>query len=301
MKAVVLNRLGDFDSLVDAEVRDLKVSADEILVKTRAVAVDPIDIKIGNGSRGGRDGMILGSSVAGDVIAVGRNVRGFKVGDWLAANVRGGETYAEEVLVPERLAAHIPDNVTYAAAVSVVLGGQTGYSGIVRGLQVKDGQQVLVHGGSGSVGLMAIQAALDAGAEVSATASGWGLQMLHEKFPQVTVFDYKTDDVAANGAVYDAVYDTVGSDRVLAASFKATKQNGHVLSIVARSHRDPRFVHFFNQASGEKVQTLLDGLSSGRFISVIDSELPLSADNVRLDYARLQQGGVHGKLILIVD
>ncbi|WP_229099566.1 hypothetical protein [Weissella cibaria] len=54
MKAVVLNRLGDFDSLVDAEVRDLKVSADEILVKTRAVAVDPIDIKIGNGSRGGR-------------------------------------------------------------------------------------------------------------------------------------------------------------------------------------------------------------------------------------------------------
>lgn len=120
MKAVVLNRLGDFDSLVDAEVRDLKVSADGILVKTRAIAVDPIDIKIGNGSRGGRDGMILGSSVAGDVIAVGRNVRGFKVGDRLAANVRGGETYAEEVLVPERLAAHIPDNVTYAAAVSIV-------------------------------------------------------------------------------------------------------------------------------------------------------------------------------------
>lgn len=48
------------------------------------------------------------------------------------------------------------------------------------------------------------------------------------------------------------------------------------------------------------MQTLLDGLSSGRFISVIDSELPLSADNVRLDYARLQQGGVHGKLILTV-
>lgn len=65
MKAVVLNRLGDFDSLVDAEVRDLKVAADEILVKTRSVAVDPIDIKIGNGSRGGRDGMILGSPVAG--------------------------------------------------------------------------------------------------------------------------------------------------------------------------------------------------------------------------------------------
>ena len=301
MKAVVLNRLGDFDSLVDAEVRDLKVSADEILVKTHAVAVDPIDIKIGNGSRGGRNGMILGSSVAGDVIAVGRNVRGFKVGDRLAANVRGGETYAEEVLVPERLAAHIPDNVTYAAAVSVVLGGQTGYSGIVRGLQVKAGQHVLVHGGSGSVGLMAIQAALDAGAEVSATASGWGLEMLREKFPQVTVLDYKTDDVAANGAVYDAVFDTVGSERVLAASFKATRPNGHVLSIVARSHRDPRFVHFFNQASGETVQTLLDGLSSGRFISVIDSELPLSADNVRLDYARLQQGGVHGKLILTND
>lgn len=124
---------------------------------------------------------------------------------------------------------------------------------------------------------------LNAGAEVSATASGWGLQMLREKLSQVAVFDYKTDDVAADGAVYD----TVGSDRVLTASFKATKPNGHVLSIVARSHRDPRFVYFFNQASGDTVQALLDGLSSDRFVSVIDSELPLSADNVRLDYARL--------------
>ena len=97
----------------------------------------------------------------------------------------------------------------------------------------------------------------------------------------------KTDDVAADGAVYDAVYDTVGSDRVLTASFKVTKPNGHVLSIVSRSHCDPCFVYFSNQASGDTVQTLLDGLSSDRFVSVIDSELPLSADNVRLDYARL--------------
>ncbi|MBC6499808.1 alcohol dehydrogenase catalytic domain-containing protein [Weissella confusa] len=63
--------------------------------------------------------MILGSSVAGEVIAVGRNVHDFKVGDRIAANVRGGETYAEEVLVPIHLAAHIPDDVTYASAVSV--------------------------------------------------------------------------------------------------------------------------------------------------------------------------------------
>lgn len=88
--------------------------------------------------------------------------------------------------------------------------------------------------------------------------------------------------------------------RLVQIGFKATKPNGHVLSIVARSHRDPRFAHFFNQASGETVQTLLDGLSGGRFISVIDSELPLGADNVRLDYARLQLGGVHGKLTLTV-
>lgn len=56
-----------------------------------------MDIKIGNGSRGGRDGMILGSPVAGEAIAISRNIRGFKVGDRLVANVRGGKTYAEEV------------------------------------------------------------------------------------------------------------------------------------------------------------------------------------------------------------
>ena len=70
-----------------------------------------------------------------------------------------------------------------------------------------------------------------------------------------------------------------------------------MLSIVARSHRDPRFVHF-NQSTGETVQTLLDGLSNGRFMAEVDSEPLLSADNVRLDYERLQNGGVHGKLIL---
>ena len=240
MKAVVLKKLGDFASLTDETVPDLKVTPDAILVKTHAVAVDPIDIKIGSGSRGGSAPMILGSSVAGEVIAVGRNVHDFKVGDRVAANVRGGETYAEEVLVPARLAAHIPDDVSYASAVSVVLGGQTGYSGIVRGLQVKAGQNVLVQGGAGSVGLMAVQTALDAGAKVSATAHGWGLDFLREKFPQVTAFDYKTDDITANGAIYDAVYDTVGSEKVLADSFAATKADGHVLSIVARSHRDPR-------------------------------------------------------------
>lgn len=298
MKAVVLKKLGDFASLTDETVPDLKVTADAILVKTHVVAVDPIDIKIGSGSRGGSAPMILGSSVAGEVIAVGRNVHDFKVGDRIAANVRGGETYAEEVLVPTRLAARIPDGVSYASAVSVVLGGQTGYSGIVRGLQVKVGQNVLVQGGAGSVGLMAVQTALHAGAKVSATAHGWGLDFLHEKFPQVMTFDYKTDDITANGAVYDAVYDTVGSEKVLADSFAATKADGHVLSIVARSHRDTRFVHFFNQPTGETVQTLLDGLSNGRFMAVVDSELPLSADNVRLDYERLQNGGVHGKLIL---
>ena len=254
----------------------------------------------GSGGRGGSAPMILGSSVAGEVIAVGRNVHAFKVGDRVAANVRGGETYAEEVLVPARLVAHIPDDVSYASAVSVVLGGQTGYSGIVRGLQVKAGQNVLVQGGAGSVGLMAVQTALDAGAKVSATAHGWGLAFLREKFPQVTTFDYKTDDITANGAIYDAVYDTVGSEKVLADSFAATKADGHVLSIVARSHRDARFVHFFNQPTGETVQTLLDGLSSGRFVAVVDSELPLSADNVRLDYERLQNGGVHGKLVLLI-
>ncbi|KIU23960.1 zinc-binding dehydrogenase [Weissella cibaria] len=98
---------------------------------------------------------------------------------------------------------------------------------------------------------------LNADAEVSATASGWGLQIFREKLSQVAFFDYKTDDVAADGAGDDAVYDTVGSDRALTDSFKATKPNGHVLSIVARSHRDPGFVYFFNQASDDAVQTLL--------------------------------------------
>jgi NADPH:quinone reductase-like Zn-dependent oxidoreductase len=301
MKAVVLEQFNDLSSLVDTEVSEPVLGMDEMLVATKAVAVDPIDVKISGGARGGQTPMILGSSVAGEVIAVGRGVKKFKVGDRIAANVRGGETYAEQVAVAEHLAAHVPDAVSYAEAVSVSLSGQTALQAVTRGMNVKAGQHILVHGAAGAVGFIAMQEALDLGATVAVTASGWGADMIRERFPQVQVFDYHTDDYTQSLEDLDAVFDTVGTDQVLRDSYKVLKSRGTLVSIVARSSSDPWFKHFFNQPDGANIQQLVDNLADGSLQTIIDSELPLSAANVRKDYERLEAGGLHGKLILTVD
>ena len=85
MKAVVLHRFNDLDSLTDEEVPTPVIGRDEVLVQAQAQAVDPVDYKIAEGMLGGQVPMILGSTVAGEVIAVGEDVTSVNVGDRVAA------------------------------------------------------------------------------------------------------------------------------------------------------------------------------------------------------------------------
>lgn len=297
MKAVVLHEIDNLASLTDDEVPAPTIGRDELLVQAHAQAVDPVDYKIAAGMLGSEAPLILGSTVAGEVIAVGEAVTDFKVGDRIAAQVRGGANYAEQVVFPAHFAAIIPTNVSYVDAVSVVLGGQTALQAINRGLNVSAGQKVLIHGGSGAVGYVAVQLAIAAGAEVATTASGWGAEMLRQQFPNVQVFDYRADDFTTSLHDFDGVLDTVGSEQVLADSFKILKPSGKLASVVAHQSDDPRFVRLINKPEGANLQVLFSKLADGTLRTVIDSTLPLNAENVRIAYAKIKAGGLHGKLV----
>ena len=297
MKAVVLHEIDNLDSLTDDEVPAPTIGRDELLVQAHAQAVDPVDYKIAAGMLGSETPLILGSTVAGEVIAVGEAVTDFKVGDRIAAQVRGGANYAEQVAVPTHFAAIIPANVSYVDAASVVLGGQTALQAINRGLNVSAGQKVLIHGGPGAVGYVAVQLAIAAGAEVATTASGWGAEMLRQQFPNVQVFDYRADDFTTSLHDFDGVLDTVGADQVLADSYKILKPSGKLASVVARQSDDSRFVRLINKPEGANLQVLFSKLADGTLRTVIDSTLPLNAENVRIAYAKIKAGGLHGKLV----
>lgn len=297
MKAVVLHRFNDLDSLTDEEVPTPVIGRDEVLVQAQAQAVDPVDYKIAEGMLDGQVPMILGSTVAGEVIAVGEDVTSVNVGDRVAAQVRGGANYAEQVAVPVHLAAIIPATVSYEEAVSVVLGGQTAYQVIERGFNLQAGQKVLINGGSGAVGYVALQLALAKGAEVATTASGWGADMLRQQFPKVQVFDYKQDDFTTVLHDFDAALDTVGSEKVLADSAKILTSTGKLVSIVAHQADDPRFISLINKPAGENLAHLFAGLADGSLRTIIDQTLPLNASNVKTAYDRIKRGGLHGKVV----
>jgi NADPH:quinone reductase-like Zn-dependent oxidoreductase len=300
IRAIQLAKFNDLDSLARVDVADPKVGPNEILVRNHAVAVDPIDWKIATGFRGGNLPMILGSSLAGEVIAVGEGVTDFTVGDRVVANYRSGETYAELASVPVLLAAHIPDQVSFGEAVSIALGGQTGLQGITRGLDVRAGQKVVILGGSGSVGFIAMQTALNLGADVTVTASGWGKALIESRFPAVTVFDYKTEQLAGRVADVDGIFDTVGNVEAGNDALKTLKPDGSLVSVALRDANDRRVSHLVNRPEGRNIQFILDEMAAGHYHTVIDSEVPLTPENVKLDYERSAGGGLHGKLILTI-
>lgn len=246
MRALVLNDSAD-GALVDTQVPRPEPKAGEVLVKIAASGVNPIDHKIRIGAAPyamPELPAIIGTDLAGVVAAVGEGVTAFSVGDevyGLTGGVRGiPGSLAEYAAVDARLLAPKPRNLTMREAAALPLVFLTAWEGLVDRANVHAGQRVLIQGGAGGVGHVAVQIARAFGAEVVATASaakhgvieGYG----------ATPVDYHTSKVAdyvaqyAGGIGFDIVYDTVGG-QTLDDSLVAAKPYGHVLSCAAfRTH-----------------------------------------------------------------
>lgn len=242
MRAQVLNDYAD-GTFTETGVPRPVAGPGQVLVRVVASGVNPIDYKIRTGAAPyamPELPAILGTDLAGVVEALGEGVTAFKVGDevyGLTGGVRGLQgSLAEYAAVDADLLAPKPRNLSMREAAAMPLVFLTAWEGLVDRAGVHAGQRVLVQGGAGGVGHMAVQIALAHGAQVFATASAQKREIVESY--GATAIDYRQSSVAdyvaqyTDGAGFDLVYDTVGG-QTLDDSLIAARTYGHVLSCYA--------------------------------------------------------------------
>lgn len=236
MKAIVMNEYGDLGVLELAEIEHVTPGAGEVLIRTRAVGLNPVDSMQREGTFKAFDPYefpkVLGNELSGTVELVGAGVTGFATGDEVVARVgvQALGAFADYVSVPEVWVAKAPESIDLVNAAGLPLAGLTAQQAIgPEHLDVQPGERLLITGASGGVGLMAVQLAKLAGAHVTVTASSQGE-------PHVTaagadaVINYKERSVAEGGERFDKVFDLVGGDQ-LKQLFSSVDKGGNVVSI----------------------------------------------------------------------
>lgn len=255
MKAMQLNQYGGTDLFQLVEVAKPEVKRGHVLVKIAATSVNTVDTMIR--SMGEELPLspalpaILGMDFAGTVEAIGEGVTNYQVGDEVYGCAGGladlPGTLAEYINADQNLISHKPKNLSMREAAAIPLVGITAFEGFERA-GLKAGQKVLVHGGSGGVGHLAIQIAKYKGAEVFSTGGGEPQIALIEQLG-ATGINYKTESVESytekytQGAGFDIVYDSVGGPN-MENSFKSSALNGQVVTTVSLVELDLSEAHF---------------------------------------------------------
>lgn len=235
MKAYQVRRYGGPDVLELTEVPSPTPAEGELLVEIRAASVNPIDFKVRSGKAKPilpyKLPFTLGHDFSGVVRALGPGVSGFSVGDEVFArpeDLRIG-AFAEQIAVPASVTAHKPKTLSHVEAASLPLVGLTAYQSLFEFGGLKAGERVLIHGGAGGVGSLAVQLAKSRGAHVLATASGKNVERV-KALGADEVIDYtaqRFEDVAKD---IDLVFDTIGEDTLM-RSFRCLEPGGRVVSI----------------------------------------------------------------------
>lgn len=213
--------------------------AGQVLVQIAASGTNPLDTKIRAGEAAHAQQplpAILGMDLAGTVVAIGDGVVGFRIGDavfGLTGGVGGLQgSHAQFAAVDARLLARKPASITTRQASVLPLVVITAWEGLIDRAQIRAGQTVLVQGGAGGVGHVAVQIALARGAKVFATALPGDLDYVRSLGATPINASVEVEAYVAEhtgGAGFDVVYDTLGGP-VLDASFRAVKRFGHVVS-----------------------------------------------------------------------
>jgi alcohol dehydrogenase len=332
MKAFILERYEKKRALRLADMRNPELHDDEVLVEVHAAGVNLLDSKI----RAGEFKLILpyhlplilGHDVAGVVARVGPRVRQFKLGDEVCArpdDFRIG-TFAELVPVKEASLALKPKGLTMEEAASIPLVGLTAWQVLIERANLKQGQKVLIHAGSGGVGTFAIQLAKHVGAVVATTTSTANLGWVKALGADI-VIDYRKDDFATLLQDYDVVLNSLGGE-VLDKSLRVLKPGGKLISISGPPDADfakeigsswivrqfmrlmsyrirkkaircgVSYSFHFMRANGDQLREIGRLVDSGTIRPVVDRVFPFESTNEAMAY--VEGGRAKGKVVVRV-
>jgi NADPH:quinone reductase-like Zn-dependent oxidoreductase len=246
MKAIVCTRYGPPEALQLKEVETPVPRDNEVRIRILATTVTSGDSRIRSfkvplsfwlparmalGLRKPKKA-ILGSELAGEIEATGRDVKLFRRGDQVFAYPgHTGGAYAEYICMPENGCLAIkPSNMTFEEAAAIPFGGNTALHFLRKG-NVRSGQKVLIYGASGSVGTYAVQLAKYFGAEVTGVCGTTNLELI-TSLGTDKVVDYTKEDFTKNGETYDVIFDAVGKSS-FSGCMKSLKKEGVYLQAVA--------------------------------------------------------------------
>jgi NADPH:quinone reductase-like Zn-dependent oxidoreductase len=299
MKAIVCTKYGPPDVLQLKELEKPFPKDNEVLVRVHAATVTAGDcglrslklpflwqliMRIGFGFRAPRK-EILGQELAGEIEAVGKNVKLFKKGDQVFAftGLRLG-AYAEYNCLPEKgLLAIKPANMTYEEAATVPVGGLHALNCLRKG-NIQNGQKVLIIGAGGTVGTLAVQLAKSFGAEVTGVDSTGKLDMLRS-IGADKVIDYTQEDFTKNGESYDVIFDVVGRSS-FSGCLRCLKEKGFYLlgnpglsqlvrGLWTSMTNSKKVVGGTISYETEELVFLKELIEAGKIRSVIDRRYPL--------------------------
>jgi NADPH:quinone reductase-like Zn-dependent oxidoreductase len=332
MKAVVIDRYGNNEVVRAREMPDPELQDEDVLVQIHAASVNPLDLKIRDGKLKlilpYRLPLILGNDLAGVVLRVGPRARRYKPGDEVYARPDKDRigAFAELIAIREDAVAIKPKRLTMEEAASIPLVGLTAWQALVERANLKAGQKVLIHAGSGGVGTMAVQLAKHLGAIVATTTSTANLEWVKGLGADI-VIDYRKDDFETILHDYDVVLDTLGGD-ALEKSLRVLKPGGKLVSISGppdpdfargmganwvlglamrllshRTRKDAKrlgvnYSFLFMQASGDQLREIGSLIDAGLIRPVMDRVFPFEATKEALAY--VERGRAQGKVVVRV-
>ena len=330
MKAFILDRYGTADGVRAGDTPDPELREDEVLVQVHAAGVNLLDSKIRNGEFKRilpyRLPLILGHDVAGVVVRVGSRVRRFKRGDEVYARPADGciGAFAELIAIKEDDVAVKPKALTMEEAASIPLVGLTAWQALIERANLKRGQKVLIHAGSGGVGTFAIQLAKHVGATVATTTSTANMDLVRSLGADI-VIDYKKEDFADVLRDYDVVLQSLDK-ATLEKSLRVLKPGGQLISIsgppdaaFARSigaswvvrmiigalsyritakakRRHAHYSFLFMRANGGQLTEITSLIDDGIIGPVVDRVFPFASTKEAMAY--VEAGRAKGKVVV---
>ncbi|MEO1549618.1 MAG: NADP-dependent oxidoreductase [Pseudomonadota bacterium] len=306
MKAAIIR---DYETDIEiGEVSEPDLHDDAVLISVHAASVNPIDYILQSGAM--KDNIplqfphVMGFDVSGVITNLGSKVSGFKVGDavFARANQQDAGAIAQVARLKADEMALKPDNISHVEAASVPLAGLTAWQALITKGNLKQGEKVLIHAGSGGVGTLAIQIAKHIGAHVATTCSPRNGDLVRDLGADV-VIDYNTQAFEDELSDYDMVLDMMGGE-TLNRSFQVLKKGGRLVSIkgqdtdnLAQKH-GVQFEWFFMEPDGEMLGQLAALIANGTVRTVIDSTYGMA--QTAEAYDALKDGHAVGKIVVKV-
>ena len=322
MKAIVYRNYGSPDVLKFEEIEKPTAGDDEVLIRVRAAAANPLDYHLMGGAYLMRltTGLlkpkptIQGADLAGEVEAVGRNVKRFRPGDPVFGGVR--RAFAEYVCAPESRLAVKPVNLTFEQAAAIPVAGLTALQGLRDKGRIQPGQKVLINGAAGGVGTFAVQIAKSFGADVTGVCSTRNVELVRS-IGADRVIDYTRDDFTRSAQRYDLLLDCVGNRPLSAcrrvmtpkATFVAVgvRPGGRWVGplpcllklLVSSWFVSQRVVFFVASIKADDLIVLRELIEANKLTPIIDRRYPLSEAAEAIRY--LKAGHARGKVVIAVE